>query len=211
MELKKQFSRFDQNFTLPPAEDLVIHCLHPVLQAEDLRWLGAAPKTVAFRDGGTEWLVRWIKEPAPGVEEEVVFDMEIALRFVDERLVEARIPKRHLAYISKDLVLNMLRSTGAAKVDQNNRKADAQIETPAAASLPTLNTIKSMMGEPTSRQSSPGQLVYFYRYRLDIINSSSKPIEVAFEFDPETGALLKFTARLPRGTLSYEFKPASGG
>lgn len=209
LELKKQLSRFDDNFTIPATEDLTLQCLHPLLQAEDLRWLGAAPKTVVPREGGEDWVIRWVKETAPGVQEASTYDMVLNVHFVDGRMVEARVPKRFLAYVSKELLANMLRSTGTARVDRNGRKADAQTETPAATSLPNLATIKAMLGEPTSTQTTPERIVNFYRYRPDSLNTAARPIEASFAFDSVSGELRKFTARLPRGTLNYDFKTAA--
>jgi len=206
LELKKQLNHFDANFVIPPTEDLTIKCLHPLLQAEDLRWLGASPKTIVPLNGGEDWIIRWVKESAPGVKEELIYDMELDVSLVDGRMVEVRVPKRFLVYISKDLFVNMLRSTGTAKVDRDDRQADAQTETPDATTLPNLRTIKSMLGEPTSMQSTPDRIIHFYRYRLDIANTAAKPIEALFTFDSATGELRKFTARLPRGTLNYDFK-----
>ena len=207
LEFKRQLSHFAENFTIPPAEDLTLHCLHPLLQAEDLRWLGAAPKTIVSRGGGEDWAIRWIKETAPGIKEELVYDMVLDAFFVDGRMVEVRIPKRYLAYVSKELLVNMLRSTGTAKVDRNDRKADAQTETPATASLPNIATIEAMLGVPTSQQTTPDRIIHFYRYRLDLENTSAKPIEASFTFDRVSGELRQFTAHLPRGTLNYAFKP----
>lgn len=207
LEFKKQLTHFDENFALPATEDLSLHCRHPVLQADDLRWLGASPKTITPNNGGEDWLIRWIKEPAPGSQEQSVYDMELAVRFVDGHMIDVRIPKRYLAYIPRELVLNMLRSTGTAKVDKENRKTDAQTEAPAATPMPNLSTVKSMLGEPTRRQETSGLITHFYRYRLDSAADPVKPIEAAFTFDAATGELRKFTARLPRGTLNYDFKP----
>ncbi len=207
LELKKQLTRFDENFTVPPTEDLTLHCLHPVLRPDDLRWLGASPKTITPLDDGEVWLIRWVKDPSPGIQEKFEYDMEFTARFVDGRMVEVGIPKRYLAYIPRDLVLNMLRSTGTAKIDKDSRKADAQTEAPTAAPMPNLSTIKSMLGEPTRRQETPDLITHFYRYRLDLVTTNAKPIEASFVFDAATGELRKFTARLPRGTLNYDFKP----
>lgn len=208
LELKKQFSRFDENFTVLATEDLTIHCLNPVLKADDLRWIGAEPKLITQREEGEEWLIRWVKEPAPGVTEEHIYAMELTACFADERVVEARIPKRYLEYVSKDLFLNMLRSTGKAKVNRDEQNAEAQTEAPTAAAMPKLSSIQGMMGEPTRKENAPGQIIHFYRYRLDLVESKAKPIEVSFIFDSATGELRRFTARLPRGTLNYDFKPA---
>jgi hypothetical protein len=209
LELKKQLGHFDENFAIPPTEDLALQCLHPLLQAEDLRWLGASPKTIVSTKGAEDWVVRWIKETAPGLKEDFVYDMVLNLRFVDGRVVEARIPKRHLAYVSKELLVNMLRSTGTAQVDRNDRKADALTETPTATSLPNLATIKAMLGEPTNTKTTADRIINFYRYRLDIADTQAKPIEASFAFDAVSGELRKFTARLPRGTLNYDFKAAA--
>jgi hypothetical protein len=209
LELKKQLSHFDENFSVPPTEDLTLQCRHPLLQPSDLRWLGAVPKTITAREGGEDWLVRWVKEAASGINEEFVYDMVLHLRFVDGRMVEVQIPKRHLAYVSKDLLVNMLRSTGAAKVDRDDHAADAQTETSAAVPPPNLSTIKAMLGDPTSKQTTAGRIIQLYRYRLDIANTTAKPIEATFVFDAASGELRKFTARLPRGTLNYDFKPAA--
>jgi len=209
LEVKKQLSHFDDNFAIPTTEDLTLKCLHPLLQAEDLRWLGAVPKTVVPRDGGEDWVVRWVKETAPGIQEALTYDMVLKVRFVGGRVVEATIPKRHLAYVSKELLVNMLRSTGTAKVNRNERQADAQTEAPVATSLPNLTAIKAMMGEPTSTQTTPERIVNFYRYSPDSLNTTAKSIEASFAFDSATGELRKFTVRLPRGTLSYDFKTAA--
>lgn len=208
LELKKQFSHFEENFTVPATEDLTIHCLHPLLKADDLRWIGAEPKTITPRANGEEWLIRWVKEPAHNIKEEHVYDMEITACFADGRVFEARIPKRYLAYVSKDLLLAMLRSTGTAKVNKDDRNAEAQTEAPNSAAMPNLSSIDGMMGEPTRKQRTPDQIIHFYRYRLDVEATRTKPIEIVFIFDSTTGELRKFTARLPRGTLNYEFKPA---
>jgi hypothetical protein len=207
LELKKQFSHFDENFTVPDTEDLTIHCLHPVLKSDDMHWLGAEPQTVTHYEDGEEWSIRWIKEPAPDIKEEHIYDMGITIRFTDEQMAEVRIPKRYLAYVSKDLLLNMLRSTGTAKVNRDEHVADAETETPASAALPSISSIQAMMGEPTRKQSAPGQIIYFYRYRLDVVKTKIKPVEVVFIFDPNSGELRKFTASLPRGNLNYSFKP----
>ena len=206
LELKKQFSHFDENFIVEPTEDLTLRCLHPVLEPDDLRWLGASPKTVTVSADGEDWSVRWVKEPALGTTEATVYDMELGLEFADGYLVEVRIPKRFLVFVPRDLIVNMLRSTGAARVDKNDRKADVQTEAPATSALPNLNTIQAMLGAPT-RPAVPTSagLVYDYRYRLDSAAALDKPIEASFTFDVTTGALRKFTARLPRGTLNYDF------
>jgi len=209
LEFKKQLSRFDENFTMPATEDISLQCLHPLLLADDLRWLGAAPKIIVKRDGGEDWVIRWVKENAPGVKEDAVYDMELDVRFVDGRLVEAHVPKRYLAYVSRELFVSILRSTGTAKVNKGDHHADAQTETPPASVLPNLSQVKAMLGEPTKKEITPDRIIHFYRYRLDSAEPPAKLIEVSFAFEPNSGELRKFTARLPRGTLNYDFVPTT--
>jgi hypothetical protein len=208
LEFKKQLSRFDENFTMPATEDISLRCLHPLLQPDDIRWLGAAPKTAVIRDGSEDWVIRWVKETAPGVKEEAVYDMELDLRFIDGRVAEACVPKRYLAYVSRELFVSMLRSTGTAKVNHGDHQADAQTETPDASVLPNLSTVKAMLGEPTRKEISTTRIIHFYRYRLDSGEPAAKTIEVSFAFEANSGELRKFTARLPRGTLNYNFVPS---
>jgi len=207
LEFKKQLSHFDENFTMLATEDISLQCLHPLLQPDDVRWLGGAPKTAVVSNGGAEWVIRWVKENAPGVKEEAVYDMEVDLRFIDGRVVEARVPKRYLTYVSRELFVSMLRSTGTATVNKGDHHADAQTETPPASVLPNLSKIKAMLGEPTRKETSAARIVHFYRYRLDSAEPAAKAIEVSFAFDSASGELRKFTAQLPRGTLNYDFLP----
>jgi len=208
LELKKQFAHFEQNFVVQPTEDFTLHCLHPVLTSSDLRWLGAEPKTITPWNNGEEWKIRWIKIPAPNTNEAFVYDMEFIARLVDGRLVEASIPKRYFAYFSKELFVNLLRSTGSAKVDRGDHQTEAQTETPAETALPNIKTIKGMLGGPTQQSTKAGQTVYLYRYRLDLAEPESKPAEVTFIFDPASGDLRRLMAHLPHGTLNYDFAKA---
>ncbi|MFT3867129.1 MAG: hypothetical protein QM715_01405 [Nibricoccus sp.] len=206
LDLKKQFARFDENFVLLPGDDFELRFLKPVLTASDVRWLGAEPKTVRPWKDGEEWSIRWVKTPPPGLREESVYDMEFIARLADDRLVEAAIPKRYFAYFPKELFINLLRSTGAAKVDKTDRQAETQTETPPETPLPNLKSIGGMLGAPTQKTTNKsGQLVYLYLYRLDLPKPDSKPVEMTFLFDPASGDLRKLTAKLPHGTLKYDF------
>lgn len=210
LDLKKQFARFDENFVLLPGDDFELRFLKPILTASDVRWLGAEPKTIRPWKEGEEWSIRWVKTSPPDVKEEFVYDMEFIARIADDHLVEAAIPKRYFAYFPKELFINLLRSTGAAKVNKTDRQAESQTETPPETPLPNLKSIGGMLGEPTQKSTNKsGQLVYLYLYRLDLPEPDSKPVEMTFLFDPASGDLRKLTAKLAHGTLKYDFtKPA---
>ena len=206
LDLKKQFARFAENFVLLPGEDFELRCLKPVLTASDVRWIGAEPKTIRPWKDGEEWSIRWIKIAPPEAKETLVYDMEFIARIADDKLVEAAIPKRYFAYFPKELFINLLRSTGTAKVDKTDRQAESQTETPPDTPLPNLKSIGGMLGAPTQKSTNKsGQLVYVYLYRLDLPKPDSKPIEMTFLFDATSGDLRKLTAKLPHGTLKYDF------
>lgn len=208
LQLKRQLARFDDNFAVQSSDDLVLNCLHPVLTGADLRWIGAEPHAIYPRNDGEEWLVRWIKTPASGTMETAVFDMEFSARLTGDRLTGIVIPQRYFAYFPKELFLNLLRSTGGAKVSRNDKQAEAQTETPPDTPLPNLKTVESLLGAPTVRHAQKDQVVYLYTYRLDVPKPATAPVEVTFTFDPGTGNLRRLTARLAHGTLKYDFSAA---
>lgn len=210
LDLKKQFARFDENFVLLPGDDFELRCLKPILTASDVRWIGAEPKTIRPWNTGEEWSIRWVKQAPPEAGETLIYDMEFIARFADDKLVEAAISKRYFAYFPKELFVNLLRSTGTAKVDKTDRQAESQTDTPPETPLPNLKSIGGMLGAPTQKSTTKsGLLLYVYLYRLDLPKPESKPIEMTFLFDATTGDLRKLTAKLPHGTLKYDFaKPA---
>ena len=206
LELKTQLGDFNKNFGLRSDDGVTIDFLHPILVGDDLRWLGAEPKTITPLPGGEQWHIRWLKEPPPGAAESVVHDVELSTRFVKERLVSVQIPERFFAYFSKDLFLTLLRSASSAKIDRSERKAEVKTETRDAVSspLPGLSNIEAMLGLPTERQNTEAAVIYMYRYRPDAAGTDLKAIEVTFNFNPLTGQLQKLIGKLPRGTMQFD-------
>lgn len=205
LELKRQFAHFDEHFAVEPSNDLVMRCLHPILSGSDLRWIGAEPHAVTPAPQGEAWTIRWLKVPPSGSHEPSLYDMEIGAVLSDDRLTEIKIPERYFAYFPKELFINLLRSTGSAKVNREDKQAEAQTETPEAIPLPKLDTVESMLGAPTQRAVAQGQTTYFYSYRLDIPDTKTPPVELTFVFDTASGDLRKLVVRLKRGTLKYDF------
>lgn len=206
LELKRQFVRFDECFVLPPSRDFELRFLKPLLLPGDLRWLGAEPRSIIPWRTGEQWSVRWIKQAPSGINEPLVYDMEFIARFENGRLAEAAIPERYFAYFPKDLFVNLLRSTGTARVDKAGRQAEGTTETPRDTPLPNLKSITGMLGEPTRRLAPvDGQVVCIYLYQLDVPQPDSDPVEITFIFDTGSGDLRRLIARLPHGTLKYSF------
>jgi hypothetical protein len=242
LELKKQLARFDKNFAASTADGVAITCLDPLLKTGDVRWLGVFPEAVIpepvapgerrvrKRSGDAEpdeeehadeietretWRVRWVKESPPGPPEDAVHDVELRARFENGRLVFVAIPERYFQFFPKELFVNLLRSTGQARIDRESRSAEVEnAPRPDAADikLPTLDSIGAMLGRPTSRSVEEGRDVLRYRYRPITAEKKAKALEVTFSFDRTTKNLYSLIAQLPTGTIRFRVaKPEAAG
>ena len=206
LDLKKQFARFDEHFTVDTTDGVRIECLKPLLYADDVRWLGVYPETITVDDVSEKWRVRWLKEPPPGEPETAVYDVELEARFHNDRLAFVGIPERYFAFFPKDLFVSLLRSTGGARIDRSSRSADVDnTPDPKAAEIkpPTLDSIGGMLGRPNERTTRDGLETYRYRYRAVTREKKAKPIEVTFVFDAISGRMQTLKASLPTGTINF--------
>jgi hypothetical protein len=210
LDLKKQFARFDENFTADTTDGVRIECLNPILLPDDVRWLGVFPETINTEDVSEKWRVRWIKDPPPGDPETVVYDVELEARFTDERLVYVGIPERYFAFFPKELFVSLLRSTGGARIDRSSRSAEVDnTPDPKSAEIkpPTIDSIAGMLGRPSERTTRDGMEIFRYRYRALTTEKKAKPIEVTFSFDSATGRMQTLKAKLPTGTINFRVAP----
>ena len=210
LDLKKQFSRFDEHFKTDITDGLRIDCLEPLLQVGDARWLGIFPETITTEGDTEDWRVRWVKEPPPGAPETAVYDVELSARFVDGRLSRVGIPERYFAFCSKELFVNLLRSTGEARIDRGSRSAEVDNKRPATGPepvLPTIASIDGMLGRPTEFTKKDGLTLYRYRYKPMTPEKKARSLEVSFVFNDGTGVLQTLTAKLPTGTIHFRVAP----
>ncbi len=213
LELKKQFARFETFFKTDTSDGVRIECLKPLLLASDVRWLGVFPETITPGPGKTEnWKVRWVKEAPPGPPEATVHDVELHARFTGERLSHVSIPERYFEFFPKELFVNLLRSTGGARIDRSSRSAEvenAPVPDAPAFAYPTRESLAGMPGRPTEQSSADGLDVFRYRYHTVTTEKEAEPIEVTFSFDAANGRLRTLRARLPTGTINYRVAPAA--
>lgn len=211
LQLKNQLADAEKNFRMDITDGLRIECLNPVLYGDDVRWLGIEPETVTGTPDAERWRVRWLKEPPPGIKEETVYDVELAAAFTNKRMSHVFIPEKYFAFFPKELFVNLLRSTGSAKIDRMSRQADVKAgsdpEKPAVP-MPKMSSIEGMLGAPTERKSGVDDVTYLYRYKAVTTGAKAKPIEVSFTFDRATGELRKLTGKLPKGVLNYDLSKA---
>ena len=210
LELKRQFARFDTHFKADTTDGVRIECLKPILLANDVRWLGVFPEIITAEDNLEHWRVRWVKDPPPGDPETTQYDVELAARFTDERLSFVSIPERYFQFFPKELFVNLLRSTGGARIDRGSRSAEVDnTPDPSVAEIkpPTIDSIAGMLGRPNERLTRDGLDTFRYRYRAVTQEKKAKPIEVTFSFDPRTGRMEMLIAKLPTGTINFRVAP----
>lgn len=212
LELKNQLASFDQHFAVTSTSGVQLTFKDPVLYGDDVRWLGADPETIQKTNTSEHWVVRWSKEPAPGVKETGVYDVALEADFANRKLRSVLIPERYFTAVPKDLFLNALRSAGHAKIDRQSRQAVMEpggMEGPSAPPDVTVNSIEQMIGLPTQHSQTADAVVYRYIFRPQTPNGPGRPVDMTFEFSSSTKVLRKLTAKLPRGTLRFNFAPSS--
>jgi hypothetical protein len=210
LQLKGQLADFDKHFALKTEKGLEIHCLDPVLLGEDLRWLGAEPEKIQKSSNVETWHIRWVKDAPPGAVEAQIHDVDLYADLRDHQVVGLRIPEHYFEVFPKNLLINLLRSTGKAHIDKQTHQA--QIDTTAAEAAagittPDLPSVEQLLGRPTEIRSDPNSLRYKYRYRAQTPNGPGKVIEVVFVFDTKSKLLRHLVGKLPKGTLNFDFPP----
>ncbi len=212
LALKRQLNDIPANFRVGTADGVDVRLVNPVLKPGDVRWLGIHPAS-STADGDAEtWQARWVKEPPPGAGETAVYDLELSMRFDHGKLARVNIPERYFACISKDLFLNLLRSTGDARINKTAREAEVEntAEKPGDTPPPppSLDLIGNMLGLPTRRTADDaGRAIYYYRYVPQTREPGAKPVESTFVFDADSQLLLRLSIKLPTGKIHFTFPP----
>lgn len=206
LELKRQISAFDQNFTVQTDDGVRLVCRNPVLLSSDVRWFGLAPQSTKTIGSAQEWEVRWIKQLPPGVTEAGQFDIVVGFLFANDKLTRVSIPERYFAVMPKKLLVDLLRSLGGAKVDKSDRSVEAQL----SAARPSLGEIDTLLGKPTSRSGTATQTALRYRYVP--VGGGAKPavFDMLLTFDTSTGQLLRWQGNTPVGRIGFNFQDDRG-
>jgi hypothetical protein len=207
LELKNQLADFDRHFQIDSKDGVRLVCLEPLLYSDDLRWLGVAPEKSERQGDAESWHVRWVKEVPPGITETAVYDVELGVRFVRDRLVEIDIAERFFAFFPKEVFVRLIRSAGQAQIDRGARKANVNTGVPPEAlrsQLPKVSSIEEMLGHPSEKSIADGKMSYRYRYKPVAPSAKIKPIDMLFVFNLNTGRLERLTGKLPTGTVDFD-------
>jgi len=210
LEVKRQLADFDRHFSLETTGDLRLGCLTPVLLKDDFRWFGVTPASVQTLGQAEQWQVRWVKEVAPGAREDFAHEVEIELGFADNKFTRLVVPERYFELVSKEFLVGLMRGLGAADIDRVRR--DAAVKLAADGNRPetivTEETLTTMMGQPTARETSDGHPSLRYRYVPTPAGAKHGVFDLTFVFDPGNGRLVFLQGRTPVGKMSFRFEAA---
>lgn len=206
LELKKQFARFDENFTLETAHGLKLRARDPVLRASDVRWIGIRPETIDKLGGAERWHVRWLKQLPEGVTEESKFFIALELMFAGGKLSGITIPETYFELLPKDFVVGVVRSLGGAAIDKSSREVAAAISADEIRQArPRLPAIDKILGVPTEERVEGRFTVQRYRYIPATAEPGGQAFEMWLRYETKTGELLHWQGRTPVGNIAFDF------
>ncbi len=208
LQLKNQFSRFDEHFQLTTDSGLQLRFLHPILLTSDLRWLGFEPANVSQLGTAEHWYLRWVKQPSAGAPGDGPFEIAFDLSFTGDRLSGLTLAEKYFALIPKDIVVAAIKSLGGAAVDEKKRSVQTSVSAPAGSAVfPTRQMVDAMLGRPTEESLENGRIVTRYRCVSADPTGKGKDLDLKLVFDPETGVLRQTVGRLPVGNIDLSFNP----
>ena len=206
LELKKQLGQFDQFFGLQTKDGLSLVCYTPVLRTSDIRWIGLIPEKTKTLGRAEQWQVRWVKQLAPGVREEIEYDIALELGFVEEKLTRVAIPERYFAILPKAFLVGVIKSLGGGRIDKSGKAIDATVSAAeVAAARPNLPSIDKLLGQPTEERVDGANTIVRYRYVPATKESRAGVFEMRLTFDTKSGELLKWQGLTPVGKIGFDF------
>jgi hypothetical protein len=210
LQLKRQLADFDANFTVQTTAGLRLNCLHPVVLADDLRFLGFFPASVRKLGAAEQWTIRWLKRPPPGAPEKPKYEIGFDLFFAQDQFTGLQVADKYLAFVPKDVIVGAVKSLGRGKLD----KASRSVESDVLGSLvpPSAKGVQEMLGAATEQQVEGSRETLHYHFVSDDPGGKGKDFDLRLTFDVASGDLLETDARMPVGRLHLKFDrhPDSG-
>jgi hypothetical protein len=206
LQLKRQLADFDTHFTVQLTSGLRLNCLHPVVLADDLRFLGFYPANVRKLGTAEQWTIRWIKEPPANVRERQRYEISFDLFFGEEKLTALHVADKYLAFVPKDVIVATVKSLGRGKLDKSSRSLESDVLGDLIP--PSAKGVSEMLGAPTDRQVDGDREVFHYHFVSDDPEHKGKDCDLRLTFDNASGDLLATDARMPVGRLHLKFDRA---
>lgn len=210
LQVKRQLSDFNTYFQITEQNGLTLIFLKPVLLSGDIVWLmKSTPTSKEKTDGGELWKYV-IEKQYPGPKNEKGnFDIPINMRFENEKLGQISFPERFLKYISKPLLIKMMRSMGDAEIDKSERRAGSRFQANNALEIPRKQQVVDVLGLPFSAQDSDDTSTFIYRYNFGEEKTGTSGGEfnlvMGFNFQKEDNRLLKAETNLNGLKMSLNF------
>jgi hypothetical protein len=205
LQLKRQIAAFDEHFVFHSESGLRLECLHPVLLADDLRFLGFYPATVRKVGVAEQWHIRWLKQRAAGATEKVRYEISFDLTFSADKLTALHIPENYFAFMPKEVVIAGVKSLGGAQVDKAQRSILAQLRDKVIP--PSAKGVAEMLGPPTDQKIEGDRETFHYHFVSDDPGAKGKDFDLRLVFDAQSGDLRETIGRLPVGNLHLKFDP----
>lgn len=204
LQVKKQIGAFERNFFVHTDDGVRIECRKPVLKTDDVRWIGLEPEQTEKRDEVEAWQVRWVKQLPPEVNESGTYDIVLQLEFAADKLRQVTIPERYFEVMPKHLLIDLLRSLGGARIDQDARALEAQL----AGAAPDLPGVQRLLGRPSREVVTKKETIYGYRYVPSTGRglARSAVFDIAVHFENGTDRLLRWEGTTPVGKVGFTFE-----
>jgi hypothetical protein len=197
-EVKNQLAKFDEYFDIEEGERFLITAKKPVLLNTDIvKILQGKPSAEKVTDEKLFYDYTFIKQYAGNKDETANYDITFTLVCVDKKLTECYIDKRYFAIVPKDIVIEILKLMGGAKVDTKKRTVSGSSggSSSGQSHLPDVNEVKLLLGKPYSMEGN----IYTYKYMRkssEIIKPDEKEIlPVVLTFD-DKGNLQKCHSKI---------------
>ncbi len=216
LEFKGQLSDFEENFAVDVSDGLSITFRDPVILEKDM-WKIGLPPTLQIADAeGVTWVLVFDKQSEDDEPETVGREVQIDLRFEDDKLAAFAVGEELFAFIPKEAVLKTLSSLGDLEISVARRKARLTVGGGPDWDFPSPDKaeIVGTLGPATSEEMDDDHSILTYSYRLRPASPRSAaydpekhglPYKFLIEFDQED-LLSSIAAAFPfMGSITIDY------
>lgn len=206
-EFQAQLADFDHNFQVDTSHGMAVRAAHPLLEPDDLRFLGLRPTRLTTRADGEDWQVVWVSE-TPVTAPAAPTAIEFALGFAADKLTTATIDRRYWSPEVQDFFYLLVHHAGEARLEKWHRRLTGILHLPPPQRLTVAQVagFEAILGPPAEVRETPSLRRHFYRFASRSQWGIVSRAELTFSFDA-TGTLREFQVKLPAGQLRFLFEP----
>lgn len=166
LEVKSQLADFNRHFQVHFDPRPRVVCADPVLLARDAdKLLKLAPTSVGREAEHLVYTYHFVKRKHDLSGEDGAFDMDLVLRFHDDKLQEIEFPEKFTEFMSAEALDKLFRRMDAARVDSVSKRA-SWLAPELAEHLAREEDILRFLGQPTQSGAADGLLAMTYVYDL---------------------------------------------